>query len=584
MQIEAVERALSQLSSQADVGPSSTYSAMLPAILMPMHVAVDATPFAVRNTLGASYFLKLYAPEMLRFIDLPAALEASKAAGALGIGPAVIADAPDAGAILFEMLPADTWRMASRQDLRSPSALEAIVQAKRAWHRSPPLTRTRDPFDVIRSYLLQLDAIGDGAGAPPAFGMLKAWINRAEQTTAASGQDIGPLHGENTISNVMLGPDGRVMLVDFDHAANGDPYYDLGAFCIECCSFVDEVEAVVSMYLGASDKRVLARVLVYMFVDDFLWGCWGLIAQAISPRSGRHRVLQICAEPLRSVSILAGADRLRQNPARTLRVTIMKLGDASTPSEYAAEAAIGKVPLWRGKPINYERIAAGITNINWRITAPEEGRRYFLKIPGANTSIFIDRKLAKEAATKIADTGYAPRMVFYDDDEDIEVQEYLEGFRSCNVSDLLDPVIRANVVKAYKKIHETQSLSKAKPGFEQLTEPVGGRRANMARRCRATSTISFQRCDRAREKLEKNPVRLCACYNDGYVSNYMVDDEKNVRIIDWEYAANNDPYWDLSMLSFENFFNPSVVRETIELHDGLLYRGRWRLECSSMRG
>jgi thiamine kinase-like enzyme len=170
--------------------------------------------------------------------------------------------------------------------LRSPTTLEAIVQAKHVWHRSPLLTRSRDPFDVIRSYLLQLDSLGQGAGAPPVFEMLKAWIDRAEQAIAAAGHDVGPLHGENTISNVMLGPNNRAMLVDFDYAANGDPFYDLGAFCIECCAFVDEVEAVVSMYLGRADKRVLARVLVYMFVDDFQWGCWALIAQAVSPRSG----------------------------------------------------------------------------------------------------------------------------------------------------------------------------------------------------------------------------------------------------------------------------------------------------------
>jgi thiamine kinase-like enzyme len=245
----------------------------------------------------------------------------------------------------------------------------------------------------------------------------------------------------------------------------------------------------------------------------------------------------------------------------------MKLGEASTPAEHAAEAAIAKVPQWRDKEIGYERIAAGITNINWRISVPEEGRRYFMKIPGPNTSIFIDRKLAKEAAEKVSAIGYAPRLVHYDNDDDVEVQEFLEGFRSCNVSDLLDPIIRANVVKAYKRIHETQSLSKTKTGFQQMAE-----RLEQSRRYDATLPRDIddlvQRCDRVGQALENKPSRLCACYNDGYVSNYMVDDEKNVRIIDWEYATNNDPYWDLAMLAFENFFSPSIVREMIELHDG----------------
>ena len=47
----------------------------------------------------------------------------------------------------------------------------------------------------------------------------------------------------------------------------------------------------------------------------------------------------------------------------------------------------------------------------------------------------------------------------------------------------------------------------------------------------------------------------------------MVDDAKNVRIIDWEYAANNDQYWDLSLLAFENFFDKEKIREMIAIHD-----------------
>ena len=68
-------------------------------------------------------------------------------------------------------------------------------------------------------------------------------------------------------------------------------------------------------------------------------------------------------------------------------------------------------------------------------------------------------------------------------------------------------------------------------------------------------------CGRAEQAVSAAGVSLCACYNDGYVANYMVDDFKNVKIIDWEYGSNNDPYWDLAMLSMENFFtNPSSGR------------------------
>jgi thiamine kinase-like enzyme len=41
-----------------------------------------------------------------------------------------------------------------------------------------------------------------------------------------------------------------------------------------------------------------------------------------------------------------------------------------------------------------------------------------------------------------------------------------------------------------------------------------------------------------------------------------------VKIIDWEYGSNNDPYWDLAMLATENFFTRPIIREILEIHDG----------------
>ena len=284
MHIATTETVLARFA--AHFGPSAQCAVMMPPVMMPMHMAVDATPLAVSTSAGGSFFLKLYAPDMLPFIDVPAAIEASVLAGVRGIGPAVVAHAADMGAILFEWLAPDSWRMARRDDLRAPETLNAVVQAKRAWHRGPPLGRTRSPFDVIRAHLATIAALGDRVPPLACLHTLRAWTDAIEQAIAAAGSDIRPLHGENTVSNVLLGAGNAVRLVDFDQAANGDPYYDLAALCLECCSFDDEVEAVVALYLGAPDRRALARVLAYMVVDDVLWGCWGLIAQATSPRSG----------------------------------------------------------------------------------------------------------------------------------------------------------------------------------------------------------------------------------------------------------------------------------------------------------
>jgi thiamine kinase-like enzyme len=245
----------------------------------------------------------------------------------------------------------------------------------------------------------------------------------------------------------------------------------------------------------------------------------------------------------------------------------MRIGQATNPAERAVESAIAKVPAWRGKDVSYQRINGGITNMNWKVHVAELGMNYFMKIPGAKTEVFIDRKLAYEAACKVAATGHAPRMIHYIEEDEIEVHEFLESFRSCNVSDLQDETIRANVVRAYRDIHATQSFSVRKTGFEQLAERLEQVKTYGGRTPRDLDYLLWQ-CRRAERAVTASGVSLSACYNDGYVANYMVDEFKNVKIIDWEYGSNNDPYWDLAMLSMENFFTRPIIRQMLEIYDG----------------
>ena len=232
------------------------------------------------------------------------------------------------------------------------------------------------------------------------------------------------------------------------------------------------------------------------------------------------------------------------------------------------EDAISKVPLWSGRPVRHERIAAGITNLNWRIRLDDPDETFFLKIHGPGTESFIDRDVAHEAAIKAGDAGIAPRLLFYDPVDGIEVYEYLNGYRSCGVPDTQHPTIRENIVRAYKAVHTTQSLSVARDGFAQLDQHLNRLRQMDAEFPHDFEQMLWQR-GRAERAIRASGMDLTACFNDGYVSNYMFNDRLEVKIIDWEYAANNDPYWDLMMFSWENFYtDPAGRRELIEIYDG----------------
>lgn len=237
-------------------------------------------------------------------------------------------------------------------------------------------------------------------------------------------------------------------------------------------------------------------------------------------------------------------------------------------AKHAVKAALSKVPALASKHFDVERIFAGITNENWLVTVDGGALRYFAKVPGQGTEIFINRLVANEATHRAADAGFGPKVIYVADDLSLEVHEFLEGYRSCNVADMLDRDVRSNVAKAYRDLHAVPLLSQTLTGFDQLRERYEQAKSYGAHMPSDIDHMLWQ-CARAEAAINAAGVDLSMCFNDAYVTNYMVDSKKNIKIIDLEYATNNDPYWDLALFGAETFLEGTkAAREMIEIHDG----------------
>lgn len=110
------------------------------------------------------------------------------------------------------------------------------------------------------------------------------WATQIEAAILAAGFDVKPCHGDGLASNVLLGPDGAVTLVDFDEARDDDPWYEIGALLNEAFQFESEMEPALEMFEGSVRRASLNRCRAYAVVDDLVWGIWGLLMDRVSPR------------------------------------------------------------------------------------------------------------------------------------------------------------------------------------------------------------------------------------------------------------------------------------------------------------
>nr|WP_242468653.1 phosphotransferase [Rhodovibrio salinarum] len=74
----------------------------------------------------------------------------------------------------------------------------------------------------------------------------------------------------------------------------------------------------------------------------------------------------------------------------------------------------------------------------------------------------------------------------------------------------------------------------------------------------------------ARAALEAAGVGHVPCMNDTLAGNFMLNDRQEIMLVDFEYASNNDPFYELGLWFGEMFFPPEIEAELLEEYFGRL--------------
>ena len=211
-------------------------------------------------------------------------------------------------------------------------------------------------------------------------------------------------------------------------------------------------------------------------------------------------------------------------------------------------AYLQRVPVLRdADPASAVRLG-GLTNRNYRVGAS------VLRIPGDGTSEYIDRAAEAVAARSAAAADVNAPVEFFDPSDGLMVTRFLPGAVTmdalCFARDL-GAVARAGHIirrlhtaaapfatdfRLFAKIDEYRALLASKGA----TLPDGY--ADLARLA-----------DETRRALERAKVSPVPSHCDPLCENFL-DLGDRMYLIDYEYAGNNDPMWDLADLSVEGSF------------------------------
>lgn len=195
------------------------------------------------------------------------------------------------------------------------------------------------------------------------------------------------------------------------------------------------------------------------------------------------------------------------------------------------ESVLAGLPGWEGASVS--ELKGGLSNHTWLVET--DGTKAVLKIDDRPRSApYNSRKAEAQTQTKAAEQGLANRVLFVTDT--VYLTEYVEGNvwqRSClDKNENLDAL-----AAALKTLH-------ALPLTGRTFDAVGAAR-DYANRIEAADAAKVSDCLQKIESMPR-PQNLCCCHNDLVVENIVTAPE--VRFLDWEYACDNDPFFDLATI------------------------------------
>lgn len=195
-------------------------------------------------------------------------------------------------------------------------------------------------------------------------------------------------------------------------------------------------------------------------------------------------------------------------------------------------AVLQRIPGW--ELASYRELDGGQTNQNWLIEV--DGRKGVLKIdPKLRTAPFNDRRDEARIQQLAAARGLANAVLYADDN--VYLTEFVAGDVWSAAHFAVDNNLRvlAAAVRDMHALPLTGRVFDAAGAAERYLANISGADTQLARRY--TDDIHAMQA----------PNNLCCCHNDLVAENILATG--TLRFLDWEYAADNDPLFDLATVT-----------------------------------
>ena len=246
-------------------------------------------------------------------------------------------------------------------------------------------------------------------------------------------------------------------------------------------------------------------------------------------------------------------------------------------AEPSLQSLLDALPYTYTDEVSLDKIGGGQTNQNYKATI--DLKSYFIRSRGDHNKL-LGSSLEKEwICTAIASAaGIAPRVVSYVPAEGIMVCEFIESQKV----DLLAPMTMERYGALLRSLHTLDAKFPSQfcpfECIQQLTDNAHEVKAKLPEQFEAKI---LPQVEALRKKFIPCKQRV-PCHLDLHQGN-VLDNGHRMWLIDWEYAAMADPFFDLATLASADHFTKQDMDKFLEVYLGRVPSFRERARFDDMR-
>lgn len=224
------------------------------------------------------------------------------------------------------------------------------------------------------------------------------------------------------------------------------------------------------------------------------------------------------------------------------------------------EAAIPVLasPSWRGVDADL-----------WRLTRAD-GATLIAKVMDPDTSAFSDVATSFTAARQAAEAGIGPKVLAADVASRTLVMEDLSAARGWSAGTLdkvLDRGVRLKVLETRRAFHRTKPLGRKLDLFAEIKALLDKCRSATAPLPEDVNWLASS-VNEVADAIRASGVDHAPAHGDGNVSNLMLSDKGEIRLIDWDMAGDMDPFLDVGAFLVEAHDSESDAADCFEAYHG----------------